>query len=1067
MKKTLLFLLFFFTTFTISSQNPSDVEHAFGSIPGFNGDISDIKKQPDGKIIVAGSFEKFQGKIQRRIIRLNTDGSKDNSFDIGSGFLSTNTAYVRSISLQNDGKILAGGNFSSYNGISQSNLVRLNTDGSIDNTFKIGNALNSYGSTVLSIRIQKDGKILVGGNFTKFSGITQNYLIRLNQDGSIDNSFDIGTGFNNSVRAISIQEDGKILVVGSFTSYKGINSNRIIRLNSDGNKDLTFDIGTGFQGFHGYGDTSLSSIVQQSDGKILVGGDFTFFNGSRMNSLVRLNIDGSKDNSFDIGSGFNGSILSIAIDEDKKIIAGGSFSTFQNNIQSYLIRLNSDGSKDNSLDLKTGFSNSIFSINIQTDGKIILGGAFFSYQETYQSRLLRVDSNGDKDDSFNLGLGFNDGVHFISMQKDGKLILSGYFNTYQSTKNKYFVRLKADGNLDKSFKTGNGFNKYVWVTAVQSDQKILVGGAFNSYDGVPEPYLIRLNSDGSKDQTFNLGSGFNSAITSILIQKDGKILVKGPFTSFQGNTQKYLIRLNQDGSRDTSFNINNELVNNEISYVFLQNDGKILITSSIGTDKFILIRLNNDGSQDTTFNMTAQSRISSIAQQTDGKILIGSHFNFYNGDPKQYLIRLNSDGTKDLSFNNSNEFFSPDNLFRTEVTNIVIQNDGKIIAGGFFPNASGLRSAVVRLNSDGSADNTFNLKTFHSDRINSIILEPNGKIIIGGGFELYDGSNGYNNSAFLIRLFGNYVATPVVSAISKTDISCNSSTGSASIEVYGGRSPYTYLWSNGEKTSEIAGLIAGDYSCTVTDADLTAVTKNFKINLITDLESPTIVAPKDISLNISSGCNATGVVLGNPITSDNCTVASVTNNAPSAFPVGETTVIWTVTDANNNTATATQIVKVKGIDVTITNNSGILTAVETGASYKWLECNNGTFTAITNETKASFTPTKTGSYAVEITKNNCSVTSDCYVVQTLGTADFELENSLKLYPNPSKDFITIKINTLENTKLKVFDVNGRFVFSKELKKDSTTVDISNLSVGVYMFEISNETGKSIKKVIKK
>lgn len=431
------------------------------------------------------------------------------------------------------------------------------------------------------------------------------------------------------------------------------------------------------------------------------------------------------------------------------------------------------------------------------------------------------------------------------------------------------------------------------------------------------------------------------------------------------------------------------------------------------------------------------------------------------------MIRLNSDGTKDLTFNNSNELVSTDNLFSTEITNITVQNDGKIIAAGYFPNQSGLRSGIIRLNSDGSADNSFEIKTFNNDTfISSMILEPNGRIIVGGGFELYNGSNGYNDSAFLIRLYGTYVATPVVPVITTTNISCTSSTGSASIEVYGGKSPYTYLWSNGAKTAEISNLAVGNYSCTVTDSDLTSVTKNFTIEDVEDIENPTITAPLNIYVNTNSGCEATGVILGNPITTDNCSVVSVTNDAPTSFPIGNTTVTWTVKDSSDNIAIATQIVTVKGIDTKVTNSTGILTATETSATYKWFECSNGSFIEIPNENKISFTPIKVGSYAVEITKNGCSVKSTCYDVKTLGTKDFDLENSLKLYPNPSKDFVTVEINSLDNTKLKIFDINGQSVLLKELKNGSNTINISHFSVGVYMFEISNETGKTIKKVIK-
>src|SRR6185369_12698956 len=140
-------------------------------------------------------------------------------------------------------------------------------------------------------------------------------------------------------------------------------------------------------------------------------------------------------------------------------------------------------------------------------------------------------------------------------------------------------------------------------------------------------------------------------------------------------------------------------------------------------------------------------------------------------------------------------------------------------------------------------------------------------------------------------------------------------TGSATVTVTSGKSPYSYLWTNGQKTASVTGLTAGKYTCIITDANSTKITKTFTIVVDTDTQKPTISAPAAKIVNTDSNCTATGVALGTPVTADNCSVASVTNNAPSVFPLGNTTVTWTVTDASDNTATATQLVTVKGPDV--------------------------------------------------------------------------------------------------------------------------------------------------------
>jgi uncharacterized delta-60 repeat protein len=155
------------------------------------------------------------------------------------------------------------------------------------------------------LSIQSDGKILVGGSFTTYKGLTQNYIVRLNTDGSLDSTFDVGVGFDNQVRAITIQPDGKILVGGNFTTYKGLTQTRIVRLNTDGSLDSTFDVGTGF-------NTLVLSLLTQSDGKILVGGNFSTYKGLTQNFIARLNIDGSLDSTFNIGTGFNSTVFEIS-----------------------------------------------------------------------------------------------------------------------------------------------------------------------------------------------------------------------------------------------------------------------------------------------------------------------------------------------------------------------------------------------------------------------------------------------------------------------------------------------------------------------------------------------------------------------------------------------------------------------------------------------------------------------------------------------------------------------------------------------------------------------------------
>jgi uncharacterized delta-60 repeat protein len=154
---------------------------------------------------------------------LNADGSLDNTFDPGSG----TDQSILTLAMQPDGKILIGGNFASYNNITRSRIARLNANGSLDATFDPGFGANQK---ILTLSIQPDGKIIIGGEFTSYNGTARNRIARLNSDGSLDASFDPGSGADLSVRTISIQTDGNIIIGGDFTSYNDLGRNRLARI---------------------------------------------------------------------------------------------------------------------------------------------------------------------------------------------------------------------------------------------------------------------------------------------------------------------------------------------------------------------------------------------------------------------------------------------------------------------------------------------------------------------------------------------------------------------------------------------------------------------------------------------------------------------------------------------------------------------------------------------------------------------------------------------------------------------------------------------------------------------
>lgn len=322
------------------------IDNSFNVGVGTDSTVNAIAVQLDGKIIIAGSFKSYNGTSLNRIARLNTDGSLDNSFNIGTGISGSNCSFnapasVNALCLQTDGKIIVGGCFSTYNVTSINNLVRLNTDGTLDNTFATGTGPDNF---VLSIALQSDGKIIIGGRFFSFNSAGKPFLARLNSGGSIDNVFsnNISLGPTNitQVNTIAVQNNGKVIIGGNFNHCNGVTPvKRICRLNADGTLDNTFVLNQIIPSLY----YEVHACALQNDGKIIVGGQVTLPSNDTINRIVRLNTDGTIDNSFVTGKGINGGdVYTLAIQTDGKIIAGGDFKAYNGTLRNGIARLNGE-----------------------------------------------------------------------------------------------------------------------------------------------------------------------------------------------------------------------------------------------------------------------------------------------------------------------------------------------------------------------------------------------------------------------------------------------------------------------------------------------------------------------------------------------------------------------------------------------------------------------------------------------------------------------------------------------------------------------------------------------------
>ncbi|MCP4963953.1 MAG: hypothetical protein GY926_01825, partial [bacterium] len=410
----------------------------------------------------------------------------------------------------------------------------------------------------------------------------------------------VGSGADAEGRSITLQSDGKVLVAGWSDSGSGYEFS-LVRFNPDGTLDTAFDtdgiVTTDMAS--GTADAFAHSVTVQSDGKILIAGYGLNGGGDNDFALVRYNSNGGLDTTFNttgkvstpIGTNTEDQAYSVTLQDDGKIlVAGYSHNGIDNDLA--LVRYNSDGSLDVDFDGDTGTGNGIvttdigsaenygYSVTVQSDGKILVAGSHFNGTD-YDFAVVRYNSDGTLDVDFDGDTGTGNGIvttdigvavgttddedhgRSITLQSDGKILVAGWSDK-AGGRDFALVRYNTDGTLDTSFDTdgivttdvapGNA-DAYAYDVTVQSDGKILVTGYGNAGAGNQEFMLVRYDSDGSRDTGFGSNGVVNNKVLggadyaySAAVQSDGKILVVG-----NDSNDFELRRYNSDGTLDTTY----------------------------------------------------------------------------------------------------------------------------------------------------------------------------------------------------------------------------------------------------------------------------------------------------------------------------------------------------------------------------------------------------------------------------------------------------------------------------------------------------------------------------------
>lgn len=679
--------------FSAAIAQPGSVDPSFdpgrGPLHVAPGGGAGVLIQPDGKIVVGGNFNGLGLNEVPPVVRLHPDGSRDHSFDASalrpSKLSASGATDLIPLALQPAGGVLiAPGQMNDSYGPRA--LLRLNADGSLDPTFNpqfAGNQPRVRTASVLS-----DGRILIDGSFTTVNGVARSVLARLNSDGSLDQTFtparrgpfallpdgriivasdtvyrlhsdgsldrtfsaDVpaNEGDNYAVGAVLTQADGKVIYARTLNFF---GTTVVRRLNANGSRDETFAE---------YSAQFAAPQLVQADGKIIVSG-------------VRLNANGTVDPTF-APERFG---TSVAQQADGKLVTADRFPSVPHGIR----RLHLDGSLDTTFAPEGGGLTAIGFTRIDRaavlpDGRVAVSGPFTHFGNVPRRSIAVLQRDGSVDPAFDAGnliAPSPSGDLFngsLVAQPDGKLLIA--FRDQ-------LRRLNPDGSVDETFRYASAQQLYVAIRGVtlQPDGRILL----TSVDG-----LIRLLPDGSRDASFNNAAGDAQVL---FIEPDGKIMVSG--------SQRAATRLHADGSIDHTFSgVGGVPSYDRVKAMARQVDGKYLVSRSdiAQTRRDIFFHLHPDGSRDQSFQPDITS-VHSIVLERGGFFVGGSlatQAEAQRGEHRTGVARFNFDGTRDGTFS-AVEFDA-----RTTLLPPLLDGDGNLIVVGDFTQVKGVeRRGIARI----------------------------------------------------------------------------------------------------------------------------------------------------------------------------------------------------------------------------------------------------------------------------------------------------------------------------------------------------------------------------------
>ncbi|MEF3697633.1 delta-60 repeat domain-containing protein [Desulfolutivibrio sp.] len=641
--------------------------------PSFTGEIRAVVRRSDEKFLVGGDFSVLSGgSTYRDLALLSASGALDNSFwpaFAGQGV-------INALAMQSDDQVLCGGVGLQLAQVSTDptrHLIRVQANGFADGDYPVFNGPRAYvtGLTTDSDTPEYPDRLEVFGAFNSGTTTQINWRTVLSNVGAVLSSQPDGASNNGPVLAVIDASGGKTYVVGNFTTSSGISANRILRRNSNGTVDATFNTGTGPNG-------DVTGALRLADDSLIVVGAFTSFNGTACNRIVHLLATGAVDTSFAVGSGANAPILAIKNLTSVGIALTGGFTSFNGQNRGGLAVVSTGGTLLGTFANFNPAGNASGTVTVndlatQPDGKILIGGNFNWFGGVWSPNLARLTRDGAVDTTFSAGLGPDGVVHDVALRSDGLVFAAGDLVGAATRPLGGVARFTASGAVDTAFapivtRTDNSPAPIYAVLPLAGNQ-VLIGGHVRKIAGQERSPLARLNTDGGLDAAFTpqititSGTGLS---TYALAESSGKYYVGG-YVTYESLARGFFTRVTSAGAIDTTFlpatpSAGVVIPNGTVREIGVQSDGKSVICGDFGEiidnswsrpQRRGLARFTTTGALDpfeSTTGAISLTYVDSLSLEPDGKILFAGGFTKYNDVNRARLARTTATGALDAGF---------------------------------------------------------------------------------------------------------------------------------------------------------------------------------------------------------------------------------------------------------------------------------------------------------------------------------------------------------------------------------------------------------------------------------